>query len=108
MTEEEFAAFVTKGRFRFAKTMADIPHAYTLRQWNEDDEFNAAVQFIRDHGYEQKFFSKTFVYYDVGPHQYWTMGSPVPDTKLINRAVRPGEQTDQPLSTEEPAPEGAA
>ncbi len=100
MTEDEFVAFVTDGRWRFAKTMANIPHAYTLRKWNDDSAFNAACDFIKANGYEQRFFSKTYTYFDVGPHQYWTMGWPTEETTLINRAVRPGEETDQPLDTE--------
>jgi hypothetical protein len=89
MTEDEFRAFVEESPWQFAKTMANIPHEYSLRKKHSDDErFAEAVQFIRDHGYEQNFYSKTFTYFDVGDKQYWTMGSPLDKTILINRAVR--------------------
>jgi hypothetical protein len=46
------------------------------------------VNYIQRVGYEQRFIGRVWTYYDVGVHQYWTMGSPVPETTLINRAVR--------------------
>lgn len=89
MTEDEFRAFVERSPWKFAKTMAHIPHEYTLREKHDDDQqFVDAVQFIRDHGYQQNFYSKTFTYFDVGDKQYWTMGSPLDQTILINRAIR--------------------
>ena len=99
MTAEEFAQFIADGRWQFAKTMANIPHAYSVREWNDDKTFADAVAFIRENGYPQRFYSKTYTYYDHGPHQYWTMGFPIEETTIINRAVRPGEETTEPLAT---------
>lgn len=89
MTEDEFRKFVQESPWRFASTMANIPHEYTLRRKAADDErFADAVNFIRENGYEQKFYSKTYRYFDVDDKQYWTMGAPVGETILINRAVK--------------------
>jgi hypothetical protein len=89
MDDEGFREFIAARRWRFAKTMADTPHEYTVSGWNPDRaKFEEAVQFIRDNGYGQKFFSKIYLYYDVDGHQYWTMGAPMPVTILINRAAK--------------------
>ena len=88
MNDEGFRGFIRARRWRFAKTMAAIPHEYTVSEWHPDRAmFEEAAQFIRDEGYAKKFFSKTYMYYDVDEHQYWTMGSPIPETILINRAL---------------------
>jgi hypothetical protein len=77
-----------KATYKFAKSMANIPHAYTLRTtWSNQQDFFTCVELIRKYGYEQKFFNKTYIYYNVGDYQYWTMGSPLEKTILINRAL---------------------
>lgn len=88
MDDAGFREFIASRRWQFAKTMARIPHEYTVAAWypSKRPEFDEAVMFIREHGYEQKFFSKTYLYYDVDGLQYWTMGNSLEITKLINRA----------------------
>lgn len=71
-----------------SKAYAKLPHEYSLRKHWDDAEFDEVVSYIRQVGYEQRFIGRVWTYYDVGEHQYWTMGSPVPETTLINRAVR--------------------
>ncbi len=89
LTGEEIAAFIEANEWKFAKTMARIPHTYCLKERCTDpDMFERFVMHIRRHGYEGKFFKKTFVYFDVGQFQYWTMGSPLHETILINRAAK--------------------
>lgn len=64
------------------------PHAYTLLEASPDpEEFLWAVQFIRDHGYGKNFWKKIFIYFDFEGYSYWTMGAPIEETILINRAV---------------------
>jgi hypothetical protein len=90
MDDEGFRNYIKTHRWQFAKTMAHIPHEYTVAEWypNERPLFDEAVAFIRDNGYKQRFFSRTYTYYDVDEHQYWWAcnkdGLPI----LINRAVR--------------------
>jgi len=88
LTDEEIAWFIATHEWKFAKTMAYIPHAYTLRERAADEPmFERFVIHIRVHGYDGQFYSKTYRYFDFGPYQYWTMGSPLEQTKLINRAL---------------------
>jgi hypothetical protein len=87
MTLVEVTALLLAAEFQFAKTMPKTPHHYTLREtWEDGSVFEAVVQFIRDHGKEEKFFRATYIYLYLEGHKYWTMGSPLDQTRLINRA----------------------
>jgi len=88
MTKEQFDAFVKAHDWRVAKSMPTIPHAYVVREkCRNDAEFCNAVMFIRQYGQPRKFYKKTYLYLDVEPYTYWTMGNPVDRTKIINRAL---------------------
>lgn len=90
---DKIKRLIRSNNWRFAKTMSDIPHAYSVRKyWANDEDFKFFVNYIRKNGYKEKFYSKTFVYLKIDNHKYWTMGNPLdyPNgghfTKLINRA----------------------
>ncbi len=79
--------------YRFAKTMPENPHWYTLRKtWDQDAAFCEAVQFIRDHGYIERYKGRPYTMFNLNGYKYWTMGAPInnkngePCTILINRA----------------------
>ena len=72
----------------FAKTMPQNPHWYTLRENWCTDEFAEVVEFIRAHSYTEYFYKKPFKMFLLNGFKYWTMGAPVDQTILINRAVQ--------------------
>ena len=74
--------------YRFAKTMPEIPHFYTLkREWDNLKEFEKAVSYIRENGQKELWQDgQHYTYLYVNGWKYWTMGSPVSETILINRA----------------------
>ena len=74
--------------YRFAKTMPEIPHFYTLkREWDNLKEFEKAVSYIRKNGQKELWKDgEHYTYLYVNGWKYWTMGSPVSETILINRA----------------------
>lgn len=83
--------YIASVRRIFAKTYAaTAPHEYTLRKEKPelDVDFVSFVKLIRAEGYDAKFWNKTHRYLDVDGHQYWTMGTPIEDTILINRAIK--------------------
>lgn len=87
MTEHEAREFIVASRWRFARTMPQNPHFYTLRKDAEDDDqFVSFVEFIRSHGYDEVFGKTTYRYLDIDGWQYWTMGFVTDSTTLINRA----------------------
>ena len=83
MTPEEFIA---RAPWRFAKTMPDQPHEYTVRGETLDQHFDWFVLYIRDHGYKAEYRGRSYIYLGVGAWRYWTMGEPVASTTVINRA----------------------
>jgi hypothetical protein len=87
MTENQFSDFVGAHRWTFAKTMPQNPHEWLARKAVPDADFVAAVLFIRANGYTKMFGRKGYVCFNLGPHRYWTMGNPMSDTTIINRAV---------------------
>jgi hypothetical protein len=85
---EEVKNALLENKWIYAKTMPQCPHWYTLRSdWKSDISFDDVVQFIRDYGYRERFYKKVFIRFDVDNMKYWTMGSPINKTILINRAV---------------------
>ena len=75
-------------RWIFAKTMPENPHEYTLRQhWNAAYlSFDDAVALIRGYGYPAYFKRRRYLQFNVLDAFYWTMGAPIEETILINRA----------------------
>jgi hypothetical protein len=93
MTQEQITNFIEAHEWRFARTMAHMPHSYLVKQkCGSAEEFERFVMHIREHGYRQKFGGRSYTYFDwpVGGiiHQFWTMGAPLPATIIINRAVK--------------------
>src|SRR4051794_26384086 len=86
-TFEEVSAALLASEWTFAKTMPQWPHWYTLRKhWSQPVDFEAVVQYIRDHGYQEKFYTRTMTRLNVVDYKYWSMGAALNDTILINRA----------------------
>jgi|694.fasta_scaffold34382_5 hypothetical protein len=85
--EKDCIQMLQSATFKVAKTMPKIPHSYTLKEtWVSQKDFNSVVMFIRNNGYVKMFYSKPFMYYNIGEYCYWTMGNSLEITKLINRA----------------------
>ena len=87
MKNEKAELLLKSSKYKFATTMLKSPHFYTLKEtWENSSDFTDAVQFIRDHGEAEYFYGKTYIYYYMDGHKYWTMGSALDKTILINRA----------------------
>lgn len=85
-------AFADRETWTFAKTYAETwPHEYLVRERVDEDLFVQLVLHIREFGYEGKFYSQTYTYFEEEGLVYWTMGAPIPETIIVNRC--PKEQT---------------
>ena len=74
----------------YAKTMPEHPHWYTLRkdwQFENINQFSDVVQFIRDNHNVEYFYKKTMQRMNIDDYKYWSMGSALEKTILINRAL---------------------
>ena len=87
MNDNEILQFIGDHEWVFAKTMPQIPHWYTLRRNSQrDEDFSAFVVEIEFRGIQRQFGQSWFTYLDFDGWTYWTMGEPVENTTLINRA----------------------
>lgn len=85
----DFRAFVTRSRWRFAKTYVEsYPHEYTLDRWGDADALWRAVQCIERWGIVESFWSAQRKYLHIDERKYWHMGDAASDARptLINRA----------------------
>ncbi len=92
MTNDAIISYISKV---FWRTSLDGSHQYTLRSWKSDlaEMFNEFVLHIRQHGYVDKFMGEEYIYFNVGgAYRYWSMGAPLEETILINRAKMNSKQ----------------
>jgi hypothetical protein len=93
-TTDAACAYIAKVRWQFARTMPQWPHEYTVRAWRPDLErdFCDFVVLIRREGVVKPWprdgatpcYHHTYL--ELDGWEYWTMGAPVPETTVINRA----------------------
>jgi hypothetical protein len=82
-----FRAFVAAREWTFAKSMPEHPHEYTVRLRDRaDEDFREAVRVVRRRGRTVYFKGRPYTCLDAGRWRYWTMGAPVLETTIINRA----------------------
>ena len=87
---------VEKYRWRFAKSMPHIPHWYIVRKQKpshnklyhcDETEFVWFAKHIRKNGYKARYWKKMMTYFAHDGFKYWTMGAPIDETIIINRAL---------------------
>jgi hypothetical protein len=93
-TIDDARSYIDKVRWQFAKTMPQWPHEYTVRTWRPElaSEFEALVALIRETGVvkpwprDSKHPRYHHSYLVIDGWEYWSMGEPIPETTVINRA----------------------
>ena len=89
--EERVRNLIQNNHWIFAKTYAKTaPHEYVCRDYLDDSmkkEFVWFVKYIREHGQPENFFNAEYIYFYFGDYKYWTMGNPIDETTIINRAI---------------------
>ncbi len=91
MTHALFREFIARNTWIFAKTYAAFcPHEYIVKDHLPEEEkvaFEQIVSFIREKGFDAVFGNLgPNQYYTVDDYYYWTMGAPVEQTIILNRA----------------------
>ncbi len=80
--------FIAKNTWTFARTMPRHPHEYVVRERvGNNEDFDRFVRLIRANGYQRPFYSKVYISFDLDGWYYWTMGAPLDETIIINRAL---------------------
>lgn len=82
--------FIESSQWTFAKTMQEWPHEYLVRDRVDRVLFDALVRHIRQHGFEGRFYQRVLTYFAEDGFLYWTMGSPIEETTIINRCKEAG------------------
>ncbi len=94
-TTADARAYIAKVRWQFAQTMPQWPHEYTVREWRPDldEDFFGFVELIRRNGVIKPWPPEAAVpryrhtYLELDGWEYWSMGEPIPETTVINRAL---------------------
>lgn len=91
MTHSGFRRFILQNTWTFAKTYAAFcPHEYVVKGRLPNDAktvFEEIVIFIRENGFVATYGKLgPNRYYTVDDYYYWTMGAPVEETTILNRA----------------------
>ena len=83
-----FELFLLRAKWNWAKSYAKTaPHWYVVRgEFADDALFDKVVEEMRQNSVPERFYSKTFQYFYHGGYKYWTMGNPIAETTIINRA----------------------
>jgi len=84
-------SFIAARSWREAVTYRHTaPHEYIVRKWQSDEEGQAAfdrfITCIRRFGYADFYYRTRHIYWAIDGYRYWTMGWPVEETVVINRA----------------------
>jgi len=83
--------FISRRKWREAVTYRKTaPHEYTVRDWEvggqANQDFDQFTTSIRRFGYADFFYRVRHIYWAIDEFKYWTMGWPVAETTVINRA----------------------
>ena len=88
MDIERLRNFIARCEWTFAKTMPFAPHEYIVREKCPltTEEFEYFVNMQREHGVKERWgkYNNSYLYID--DYKYWTMGAPIEETTVINRA----------------------
>ena len=90
MNSDKQSDFINSFTWTYAKPYAKVcPHENIVKYINKDKyhkRFALVVSFIREQGFTAKYKGRSGKYYILGDHYYWTMGAPVEETTVLNRA----------------------
>jgi hypothetical protein len=85
---EKLREMVTRCEWTFAKTMPWCPHEYIVRGKCplSEEEFLFFIDMQRNYGKVERWGKYITPYLYIDDYKYWTMGAPVEETIVMNRA----------------------
>jgi hypothetical protein len=84
LAEEDVRRWIAVRHWQQARSRSN-PHAYTVRSWGSDEAFWLVVQHTREHGEQEEWGGDTYTYYVCDGMKYWSMGSDLMSTLILNR-----------------------
>lgn len=88
MDRDTFLKFTEQADWRFAKSVPDWPHFYLVgKELADQAAFEGAKQFVRDCGYDGKFYGMDVRYYEAAGWTYWSspLAKPFETQTMLNR-----------------------
>jgi hypothetical protein len=88
LNNERLRSMIARCEWTFAKTMPFAPHEYIVKEKCPltTDEFEYFVNMQREHGVKERWGKYNNPYLYIDDYKYWTMGAPLEETTVINRA----------------------
>lgn len=85
---DKLREMIARCEWTFAKTMPFAPHEYIVKERCplSAEEFEYFVNMQREHGIRERWGKYNNPYLYIDDYKYWTMGAPLEDTTVINRA----------------------
>ena len=83
-TEEDVLRWIGAVHWQTARSPRN-PHQYNIRDWGPPEPFLRVALWIREHGEQEEWGGDSYWYKRVGGHKYWTMGSVLESTVVLNR-----------------------
>ena len=85
---ERLRSMIARCEWTFAKSMPFAPHEYIVKEKCPltTDEFEYFVNMQREHGVKERWGKYNNPYLYIDDYKYWTMGAPIEETTVINRA----------------------
>lgn len=86
--QERIRKMIARCQWTFAKTMPWCPHEYIVRGKCPltEEEFLYFIDMQRSYGKVERWGKYITPYLYIDDYKYWTMGAPVKDTIVMNRA----------------------
>ena len=85
---DKLRSMIARCEWTFAKTMPFAPHEYIVKEKCPltTEEFEYFVNMQREHGVKERWGKYNNPYLYIDDYKYWTMGAPLEETTIINRA----------------------
>ena len=85
---DKLREMIARCEWTFAKSMPFAPHEYIVKDKCPltTEEFEYFVIMQREHGVKERWGKYNNPYLYIDDYKYWTMGAPLEDTTVINRA----------------------
>jgi hypothetical protein len=93
----EIIAVIARLHFQFAKTMPETPHEYTVKTADNEVDYIALFEAVREHGVRERYVSAkgraywTRYLYPRDGWRYWAMTTEVRQSHISNRARVAGD-----------------
>lgn len=88
MSIDKLRSMIARCQWTFAKTMPFAPHEYIVKDRCPltKEEFEYFVEMQRQYGVKERWGKYNNPYLYIDDYKYWTMGAPLEETTVINRA----------------------